>query len=425
MQTNEFTFYELIVRRADKDRSLYTFQKPDTDNGQITVIEHTGILPPEMSIRSQDGKRILCEELYGASAETAITRIVNWKGDAKLQTEDGREVRAYLPFDQFQKQYMRQVEEYLPVYESGGACWTREASNGEKELVMQDKEGDEKTLANLSRLYTQYVSGTSITDLLSCLKNEGEIQHEAEAKNVAGPTEEATYRGDFLPWDQIKENIYIDTVCVTKNQGLLKKVPAMIKGDFAAVLVLGTEDGFTKPLTTEYLQTLGETKSNVFTKAIENTQKRFPILKYFLSVYQTEVVDGTGDPYDTKYKKNLFYRKVRIIQDMRGQHGLSVLFYPDFGETLKNSGKSTMYVIQDKDTYIAVPRELEISGYESAREWCDEFVSENNSDPDSPCSTYVHEFDPVDCTLLCNGKEQVVVDGEKKKLERRTFQIGR
>ena len=82
-----------------------------------------------------------------------------------------------------------------------------------------------------------------------------------------------------------------------------------------------------------------------------------------------------------------------------------------------------MYIIQDRDSYIAVPRELEINGYESAREWCDEFVEENNTSPSSPLSPFVHEFDPVERILLCNGKEKV--DPEEKKPEKRNFRTGR
>ena len=423
MQTNEFTFYELIIRHSDKDRSLYTFQKPDADNSQMTIIEHTGILPSGMSIRDQSGKKILCEEMYGASAEEAITKIVSWKGDAKILTEEGREVRAYLPYDEFQKQYLRQVEGYLPAYESGSVYWTRDAATGGKELVMQDGAGDERVLENLSRAYENYVSGTTITELLTRLNNDEKFHHEAGFKASAQPAGPETYEGEIPAWEQLKPNLYIDVVCVSKSRELLKKVPSRIKGDFAAVLVLGTKEGFTKPLTNEHLEALGLEKDYVFAKAIANTERRFPIPKYFFNIYQTEVIDGTGDPHDTKYKRNMFYRKVRIIQDLRGQHGLAVLFYPEFGETLKNSGKTMMYIIQDKDSYIAIPCELEISGYESAREWCDEFVAENNSDPSCPYSTFVHEFDPVEMIVMCNGKEQV--DPEEKKTERRTFRVGR
>lgn len=423
MQTNEFTFYELIIRQNGKSRSLYTFQRPDADNDQITIMEHTGILPEEMSIRTQGGKKILCEEMYGASAETGITKIVSRNGDATLMTEDGREIRACLPFDEFQKQYTRQAEE-IAFGEAGAVLWTRDAeSSGNKELVMQDEGGNEQVLADLTVLYEKYVSGAPVAELLPSLEDAAKEQNKAEDRQLLKPIQVQTYDGEIKDWEEIRNNIYIKTVCVTKNRELLKKVPSKIKGDFAAVLVLGTEDGYTNPLTNEHLSLLKAEKDYVFAKAIENTEKRYPIPKYFFSVYQTEVIDKTGDPNDAKYRRNQFYRKVRIIQDLRRENGHAVLFYPEFGETLRSSGKTTMYVIQDKDSYIAIPRDLEIKGYDSAREWCEEFISENNSDPDCPYSTYVHEFDPIDREILCNGKTEV--DPEEKKPERRNFHLGR
>ena len=88
MQTNEFTFYELTIHTGGQNRSLYTFQKPDAGSGQMSVAEHTGILPQGMSIRQQGAKRLLCDELSLAGTETFITKIVNRNGDAILLTED-------------------------------------------------------------------------------------------------------------------------------------------------------------------------------------------------------------------------------------------------------------------------------------------------------------------------------------------------
>lgn len=421
MQTNEFIFYELIIQRDGTSKSLYTFQKPDEANGQMTVSPHTGILPAGLSVREAGGRRFLCEEICGASAETDIAKIVSRDGDALLLTQDGREVRACLPYEEFRKQYTRRVEESFSGPEEGAIFWTRDAAEGSgKELVMQDMEGEEKVLANLDHVYKAYTDGASVKELAERLKETKEI---TAADRPAGSdnkdTGPATYTGSLPAWEDLRKDLYIDTVCVTKNRELLKAVPCRIKGDFAAVLVLGTESGFTKPLTNEHLAQVGQHPDHVFAKAIENTRQHFPIPKVFFSVYQTEVYDGVGDPYDTKYKKNQFYRKVRIIQDLSAKHGHAVLFYPEFEDTLKRTSGTMMYLIQDKDSYIAVPRKLEITGYDSAREWCEEFISENNSDPSCPLSTRVHEFDPVAQVLLCNGKE--TVEQEEKKPERRTL----
>ena len=421
MQTNEFTFYELTIHTGGQNRSLYTFQKPDADSGQMSVAEHTGILPQGMSIRQQGAKRLLCDELSLAGTETFITKIVNRNGDAILLTEDGREVRAHLPYAEFQRQFVRKAEECLPGSGTGSIFWTRDSLQaGEKELVMQNPDEEERVIANLSRAYEAYTGGTPISEILNSMKGDGKIRPGSTSGEE--PCTQ-TYRGNLPAWEELRKTLYIDTVCVTKNKELLRKVPCIVKGDFAAVLVRGTQDGFTKPLTKDHLDLLGLDEKYVFAKAIENTEQRFPIPKYFFSVYQVEVIDGTGDPYDTKYRKNQFYRKVRIIQDLQAQHGHAVLFYPEFNETLKKSSGTAMYIIQDRDSYIAVPRELEINGYESAREWCDEFVEENNTSPSSPLSPFVHEFDPVERILLCNGKEKV--DPEEKKPEKRNFRTGR